>query len=104
MDFENTPRAQWSSRALLDLLRASLPPAARGRLRTPPEISPAPLRLNSQQLFEVAGEWRSRAEAGDAGAESVAAALELVATRRSQAKRTRIEAVGKRLSQLMQLS
>ncbi len=104
MEFQNSPRTQWSSKALLDLMRASLPPVARGRSRAAPEPGPAPQRLNNQQLLEVAGEWRTRADSGDVGAESVAAALELVATRRAQAKRTRIEAVGKRLSQLMQLS
>jgi len=91
---------RWSPEGLLSLLRASLPPEKEEETALPPP----PARLDSRQLTEVASQWRRRSEAGDEGAESVAAALEYIATRRAREKGARIQAMGKRLSQLMQLS
>ena len=99
MEHSNPSQLRWSPEGLLGLLRASLPPEKEENPFPPP-----PARLNSRQLAEVASQWRQRAEAGDQGAESVAAALEYIATRRSRERGARIQAMGKRLSQLMQLS
>ncbi|MBT2320965.1 hypothetical protein J7E62_01160 [Variovorax paradoxus] len=105
MEHHNASSPQWTSKGLLELLRASLPPARKVPGRPAEEANPPPPRLDSRQLTETANAWRRRSAEGDEGAESVAAALEYLATRRrSQDKRARIQAMGKRLSQLMQLS
>ena len=102
MEFENFSKPQWSSSGLLGLLRSTLQSvdeaAAKREVNAPPE------RLSSAQLTEVANEWRRRASDGDKGAESVAQALELVASRRSQEKQKRVHAMGRRLSELMGLN
>lgn len=93
--------ATWSSKGLLRLLRATLPPERRapaGRTLAAP-----PGRLSSEQLSELAVKWRRRSAEGDEGADSVAMALEQLAERRAMERPTRIKAVGQRLSQLMQL-
>ncbi|WP_436293968.1 hypothetical protein [Variovorax sp. LjRoot178] len=100
MKRQNLSQPRWSPEGLLSLLRASLPPAGPGA--TPLPAPPA--RLDSRQLTEVASQWRRRSESGDEGAESVAAALDYIATRRARERGERIQAMGKRLSQLMQLS
>lgn len=100
MERQNLSQPRWSPEGLLSLLRASLPPAGPGAGALPPP----PARLDSRQLSEVASQWRRRTEAGDEGAESVAAALEYIATRRARDRGARIQAMGKRLSQLMQQS
>jgi hypothetical protein len=98
MESHTPSQPQWSAKGLLELLRASLPPARKGVV----EANPPPRRLDSHQLCEAASAWRKRSAEGDEGAESVAAALEYIATRRAQEKGARIQAMGKRLSQLMQ--
>jgi len=95
---------RWSSKGLLELLRASLPPAGSGPGQGSREPRPVVERLNSRQLAEVAETWRARSAEGDKGAESVAQALELLARRREGEKRTRIQAMGQRISNLMMLS
>jgi hypothetical protein len=100
MERQNPSQPRWSPEGLLSLLRASLPPAGPGAAALPPP----PARLDSRQLSEAASAWRKRSAEGDEGAESVAAALEYIATRRAREKGARIQAMGKRLSQLMQLS
>jgi hypothetical protein len=104
MESHNLSQPQWSAKGLLELLRASLPPARRGPNLDAAEANPPLPRLDSRELAEVASQWRMRSAAGDQGAESVAAALEYIATRRAQEKGARIQAMGRRLSQLMQLS
>ena len=105
MESRNLPKPQWAASGLLGLLRATLPPADRERaLAKPWEANPPPEPLSSRQLAEVANAWRDRASEGDPGAESVAQALELVALHRAASKQRRIDAVGKRLSELMRLS
>jgi hypothetical protein len=102
MESHTPSQPQWSAKGLLELLRASLPPARRGSNFQAAEANPPPRRLDSHQLCEAASAWRKRSAEGDEGAESVAAALEYIATRRAQEKGARIQAMGKRLSQLMQ--
>ena len=101
MRVQSKSQAHWSSKGLLRLLRATLPPADRapaaGSLPAPPG------RLSSAQLSELAAKWRRRSAEGDQGADSVAMALEQLAERRATERPARIKAVGKRLSQLMQL-
>ena len=99
MESQNFSKPHWSPSGLLGLLRSTLQsveeaPASRERT-APPE------RLSTAELAEVANEWRHRSSDGDLGAESVAQALELVASHRSQDKQKRILAMGKRLSELM---
>lgn len=101
MDARNISKPQWTSAGLLGLLRASLPPSERERALAA-HANPPPPRLDSEQLTEVASAWRDRTSFGDLGAESVAQALELVARRRAE-KHSRIQAMGKRLSDLMRL-
>jgi hypothetical protein len=101
MDARNISKPQWTGAGLLALLRASLPPSEReralaARANLPPE------RLDSEELAEVASAWRDRTSFGDLGAESVAQALESVARRRAD-KQNRIQAMGKRLTDLMRL-
>ena len=102
MESQNFSKPHWSPSGLLGLLRSTLQsveeaPASRERT-APPE------RLSTAELSEVANEWRHRSSDGDLGAESVAQALELVASHRSQDKQKRILAMGKRLSELMGLN
>jgi hypothetical protein len=102
MESENPSKPQWTPSGLLGLLRSTLQfveeaPALR-------ESNAPPQRLNAVQLAELANEWRHRTSDGDTGAESVAQALELVATHRSQDKQKRIQAMGRRLSDLMGLN
>ncbi|WP_162565866.1 MULTISPECIES: hypothetical protein [unclassified Variovorax] len=99
----SSSQLRWSSKGLLDLLRASLPPAGTGPAPVR-EPRPAVERLNSRQLAELADAWRHRTAEGDKGAESVAQALELLASRRAGERRSRIQAMGQRISDLMQLS
>ena len=99
---QNLSKPQWTPAGLLGLLRSTLQvvddaPASRDSNAPPP-------RLNSAQLTELANEWRHRTSDGDTGAESVAQALELVASHRSQDKQKRIQAMGRRLSELMGLN
>ena len=98
----DTP-AQWSSNPFLRLLRATLPPAAGRRARVEPKLDAPPKRLDSEQLSALAQNWRRRSEDGDRGAESVAMALEQLAERRARGN-SRMQAVGRRLSELMQLN
>lgn len=103
MDARNTSKPQWTGAGLLGLLRASLPSSDRARaVAAHVNANPPPERLDSDQLAEVASAWRDRTSFGDLGAESVAQALELVAHRRSE-KQKRIQAMGRRLSDLMRL-
>ncbi|MDM0108967.1 hypothetical protein QTH97_28770 [Variovorax sp. J22R24] len=102
MESQNFSKPHWSPSGLLGLLRSTLQsveeaPASR-------ESTARPGRLSNAELAEVANEWRHRTSYGDLGAESVAQALELVATHRSQDKQKRIQAMGKRLSELMGLN
>ena len=87
MEHSNPSQLRWSPEGLLESLARQ--PAARQDEET--ALPPPPARLDSRQLTEVASQWRRRAEEGDKGAESVAAALEYIATRRA-----RIEARGSR--------
>jgi hypothetical protein len=101
MHAQSKTPATWSSKGLLRLLRAALPPEGKGPAgRT---LAAPPGRLSSEQLSELASKWRRRSAQGDEGADSVAMALELLAERRAMERPARIKAVGKRLSQLMQL-
>lgn len=103
MDARNISKPQWTSNGLLGLLRASLPPSERARaVATHVNANPPPERLDNDQIAEVASAWRDRTSFGDLGAESVAQALEMVARRRAE-KQNRIQAMGKRLSDLMRL-
>jgi hypothetical protein len=105
MQHHSDSQAQWSSNGLLRLLRATLPPPGKRRARAQrAELDLPPQRLDSEQLSALAQKWRRRLEEGDQGAESVAMALEQLAERRAGQKRSRMQAVGRRLSQLMQLS
>lgn len=104
MQAQPNTRTQWSSNGLLRLLRATLPPAGGRRVRAESELDSPPKRLSSEQLSALAQKWRRRSEEGDEGAESVAMALEQLAQRRIREKSTRMKAVGRRLSELMQLS
>lgn len=104
MQVHTNNRTQWSSNGLLRLLRATLPPAGGRRVRAESELDSPPKRLSSEQLSALAQKWRRRSEEGDEGAESVAMALEQLAQRRIREKSTRMKAVGRRLSELMQLS
>lgn len=105
MDSHNSSKPQWTTAGLLGLLRSTLPPADRKRAPVASwDAFPPPERLSSHQLVEVADEWRDRSSEGDAGAESVAQALELVAMNRAAGKQKRIQEMGKRLSELMRLS
>jgi hypothetical protein len=104
MQVQPNTRTQWSSNGLLRLLRATLPPAGGRRVRAESELDSPPKRLSSEQLSALAQKWRRRSEEGDEGAESVAMALEQLAQRRIREKSTRMKAVGRRLSELMQLS
>jgi hypothetical protein len=105
MQHHSAPQAQWSPNGFLRLLRATLPARGgrRARAQQPPLDLP-PKRLDSEQLAALAQKWRRREDEGDQGAESVAMALEQLAERRAGQKRSRMQAVGRRLSQLMQLS
>ena len=104
MDARNISKPQWTGAGLLGLLRASLPPSDRARaVANYVNANPPPERLDSEELTEVASAWRDRTSFGDLGAESVAQALELVARHRAE-KQSRIQAMGKRLSDLMRLS
>ncbi|MDM0001629.1 hypothetical protein QTI24_23690 [Variovorax sp. J22P240] len=102
MESENFSKLQWSSSGLLGLLRSTLQSVDEAAAKR--EVSAPPERLSSAQLSEVANEWRHRASDGDQGAESVAQALELVASHRSQEKQKRIHAMGRRLSEFMGLN
>lgn len=103
MDARNLSKPQWTGAGLLGLLRASLPPSDRARaLASQVNANPPPERLDSDEIAEVANAWRDRSSFGDLGAESVAQALEMVARRRAE-KQNRIQAMGKRLSDLMRL-
>ncbi|MBO9512831.1 MAG: hypothetical protein J7549_01845 [Variovorax sp.] len=103
MDARTISKPQWTSTGLLGLLRTTLPPSERERaVAAYTNANPPPERLDSDQLVEVASAWRDRSSFGDLGAESVAQALELVARRRAE-KQTRIQAMGRRLSELMRL-
>jgi len=103
MDARNISKPQWTGAGLLGLLRASLPPVDRARaVASHANANRPPERLDSDDLTEVASAWRDRTSFGDLGAESVAQALELVARRRAE-KQNRIQAMGKRLSDLMRL-
>ncbi|WP_162578362.1 hypothetical protein [Variovorax sp. PBS-H4] len=104
MQVNTSTRTQWSSNGLLRLLRATLPPAGGRRLPAGSELDSPPKRLSSEQLSALAQKWRRRSEDGDAGAESVAMALEQLAQRRGREKTTKMQAVSRRLSELMQLS
>jgi hypothetical protein len=104
MQVHTNTRTQWSSNGLLRLLRATLPPSGGRRVRAESELDSPPKRLSSEQLSALAQKWRRRSEEGDEGAESVAIALEQLAQRRIREKSTRMGAVGRRLSELMQLS
>jgi len=104
MEIQSSSELRWSSKGLLGLLRATLPPAEKVRVAPQTEAKPPPRRLTREELFILAEAWRQRSAEGDKGAESVAQTLEMLAVKRSQVKRTRIEEVGRRLSQLMQLS
>lgn len=104
MRVHTNPQAQWSSNGLLRLLRATLPPPGGRRARAQqPELDLPPKRLSSEQLSALAQKWRHRSEEGDQGAESVAMVLEQLAERRAGEKNSRMQAVGRRLSELMQL-
>jgi len=104
MQSRNLPKTQWTPLGLLGLLRASLPAGERTRaLPAVRDESPPPEPLDSEQLSEVASAWRERTSFGDLGAESVAQALELVASRRSAEKQKRVQAAGKRLTDFMRL-
>jgi hypothetical protein len=102
MRVQATTQTQWSSKGLLRLLRATLPPA--GKASAAPAFDAPPQRLSSDQLAELAQKWRRRSAEGDQGADSVAMALEQLAERRAMERPSRIQAVGRRLSELMQLS
>lgn len=104
MQVHANPRTPWSSNGLLRLLRATLPPSGGRRAQAECELDSPPKRLSSEQLSALAQKWRRRSEEGDEGAESVAMALEQLAQRRAREKGTRMQSVGRRLSQLMQLS
>jgi len=104
MQVHTDAQVQWSSKGLLRLLRATLPPSGGRRARAEQELDQPPKRLSSAQLSALAQKWRRRSEEGDEGAESVAMALEQLAERRAGEKSSRIQAVGRRLSELMQLS
>jgi len=106
MQVHTDTQAQWSSNGLLRLLRATLPSSGgrRSRMDSPPELDSPPKRLSSDQLSALAQKWRRRSQEGDEGAESVAMALEQLAERRAGKKSSRMQAVGRRLSELMQLS
>ncbi|WP_345535741.1 hypothetical protein [Variovorax defluvii] len=95
-------QTQWSSKGLLRLLRATLPPA--GKAPASAAFDAPPQRLTSVQLNELAQKWRRRSAEGDQGADSVAMALELLAERRATERPSRMQAVGRRLSEFMQLS
>ena len=102
MQVQADTQTQWSSKGLLRLLRATLPPA--GKASAPASFDAPPQRLNSDQLSALAEKWRRRSAEGDKGADSVAMALELLAERRAMERPSRIQAVGRRISELMQLS
>jgi len=102
MESQNFSKPHWSPSGLLGLLRSTLQSAAEAPASRE-RIAP-PARLSTAELAEVANEWRHRASDGDLGAESVAQALELVASHRSQEKQKRVQAMGKRLSGLMGLN
>jgi hypothetical protein len=105
MELQKTFKPHWTPLALLGMLRASLPAAPREAATTVPGVlEPAadapPGRLGSHEYLEVANAWRSRTSFGDLGAESVAQALELVATHRSTQKQSRLQAVSRKLAEL----
>jgi hypothetical protein len=102
MESENLSKPHWSPSGLLGLLRSTLQVVEEAPSSRENSAPPAP--LSSAQLSELANAWRHRTSDGDLGAESVAQALELVATYRSQDKQTRIQAMGRRLSELMGLN
>ncbi|OUL99182.1 hypothetical protein A8M77_27650 [Variovorax sp. JS1663] len=102
MQVQADTQTQWSSKGLLRLLRATLPPA--GKAPASAAFDAPPQRLSSEQLSELAEKWRRRSAEGDKGADSVAMALEQLAERRAMERPSRIQAVGRRLSELMQLS
>jgi hypothetical protein len=104
MQVHTNTRTPWSSNGLLRLLRATLPPSGGRRVQAGSELDSPPKRLSSEQLSALAQKWRRRSEEGDEGAESVAMALEQLAQRRIREKSTGMKAVGRRLSELMQLS
>jgi hypothetical protein len=102
MQVQADTQTQWSSKGLLRLLRATLPPA--GKATATSMFDAPPQRLNSDQLSELAEKWRRRSADGDKGADSVAMALEMLAERRALERPSRMQAVGRRISELMQLS
>ena len=105
MHSQHPSKPQWTTAGLLGLLRSTLPPADRKRaLTVSQDACPPPAPFSNRQLIEIADEWRDRVCEGDAGAESVAQALELVALNRAAGKQKRIQEMGKRLSDLMRLS
>lgn len=68
---------------LLGLVRAGLAAAEKSPTRVlAVSWPPPPAPLNATQLLEVARQWRARAGEGDPGADSVAQALETVASAR----------------------
>jgi hypothetical protein len=106
MQLQKTSKQQWTPSGLLGMLRATLPPIAKNAMPTIPGMLEAipqrlPERLDSHEFLEVANAWRSRTSFGDLGAESVAQALELVASHRSAQKQSRMQAVGRKLSGVM---
>ncbi len=104
MELQTPTQPKWSSKGLLSLLRATLPPAKKAPAAGSAELNPPPARLGSRQLSDLARKWRCRSAAGDEGADSVADALEMLAERRAHAERRRLQAVSQRLSAFMQLS
>lgn len=99
MELQKTFKPLWTPASLLGMLRSSLPAASPTRApRLAATLQPAahrpPERLGSDEFLEVANAWRSRTSFGDLGAESVAQALELVATHRSARKQGALGALG----------
>ncbi|WP_143684610.1 hypothetical protein [Variovorax sp. KK3] len=104
MQVQADTQTQWSSKGLLRLLRATLPPAGKASAPASSNFDAPPQRLSSDQLAELAEKWRRRSAQGDKGADSVAIALEMLAERRAMERPSRFQAVGRRISELMQLS
>ncbi|MDM0011724.1 hypothetical protein QTH87_04665 [Variovorax sp. J22P168] len=101
---------QWTPKAILALLRSSLPRA--GAQASRPAAAPVaraltdpPEPLSVEELGEVAKNWRSRSDEEDGRADTVAQALESLADyRRAAARpRSRASAVGQRLSDFMRI-
>lgn len=108
MQLQKSPKTQWTPAGLLGILRASLPSGPKIAAADVPAAAVLstqrpPEPLGSNEFLEVANAWRDRTSFGDLGAESVAQALELVASHRAAQKESRLLMMRRKIAELREL-